>query len=100
MSWTRERDLLIAQTMTFVQSITGKKPEARTETRIEFAPVDQIENATRPIEMRSYERSCLRRGRRRRPGPNFARKSRAGWRHSAPTSSFSTASAMPIVTRC
>src|ERR1700732_2726029 len=75
MSWTRERDLLIAQTMTFVQSITGKKPEARTETRIEFAPVDQIENATRPIEMRSYERSCLRRGRRRRPGPNFARKS-------------------------
>lgn len=53
MSWTRERDLLIAQTMTFVQSITGKKPEAeaRTETRIEFAPVDQIENATRPIEI-------------------------------------------------
>jgi hypothetical protein len=53
MSWTRERDLLIAQTMTFVQSITGKKPEAeaRTEARIEFAPVDQIENATRPIEI-------------------------------------------------
>ena len=51
MSWTKERDLLIAQTMTFVQSITGKKPEARTETRIEFAPVDQIENATRPIEI-------------------------------------------------
>jgi hypothetical protein len=53
MSWTRERDLLIAQTMTFVQSITGKIPEAeaRTETRIEFAPVDQIENAKRPIEI-------------------------------------------------
>jgi len=53
MSWARERDLLIAQTMTFVQSITGKKPEAeaRTETRIEFAPVDQIENAARPIEI-------------------------------------------------
>jgi hypothetical protein len=51
MSWIRERDLLIAQTMTFVQSITGKKPEARTETRIEFAPVDEIENATRPIEI-------------------------------------------------
>ena len=58
MHWTRERDLLIAQTMRFVQSITGKKPEAkkleaeaRTEARIEFAPVDQIENATRPIEI-------------------------------------------------
>ena len=53
MHWTRERDLLIAQTMTFVQSITGKKleAEARTEARIEFALVDQIENATRPIEI-------------------------------------------------
>ncbi len=53
MTWTRERDLLIAQTMTFVQSITGKKPEqqVRTEARIEFAPVDQIETAKRPIEI-------------------------------------------------
>ena len=53
MDWAKERDLLIAQTMTFVQSITGKKPEAeaRAETRIEFAPVDQIEKAERPIEI-------------------------------------------------
>ena len=58
MSWTRERDLLIAQTMTFVQSITGKKPEAeartaetRTETRIVVAPVDEIEQADRPVEI-------------------------------------------------
>jgi hypothetical protein len=53
MKWARERDLLIAQTMTFVQSITGKKPgaEARAETRIEFVPVDQIETAERPIEI-------------------------------------------------
>lgn len=28
MKWMRERDLLIAQTMEFVQSVTGKKPEA------------------------------------------------------------------------
>lgn len=28
MSWKKERDLLIAQTMSFVQSVTGKKPEA------------------------------------------------------------------------
>ena len=49
MNWAKERDLLIAQTMTFVQSITGKKPEA--ETRIEFAPVDQIEKVERPVEI-------------------------------------------------
>ncbi len=28
MKWMRERDLLIAETMAFVQSVTGKKPEA------------------------------------------------------------------------
>jgi hypothetical protein len=28
MKWMRERDLLIAQTMAFVQSVTGKLPEA------------------------------------------------------------------------
>ena len=53
MNWAKERDLLIAQTMTFVQSITGKKPEdePRAETRIEFAPVDQIEKVERPVEI-------------------------------------------------
>ena len=29
MKWMRERDLLIAQTMAFVQSVTGKKPDAK-----------------------------------------------------------------------
>jgi hypothetical protein len=28
MSWKKERDLLIAQTMAFVQSVTGKQPDA------------------------------------------------------------------------
>lgn len=28
MKWMRERDLLIAQTMEFVQSVTGKQPDA------------------------------------------------------------------------
>ena len=28
MKWMKERDLLIAQTMAFVQSVTGKQPEA------------------------------------------------------------------------
>ncbi len=30
MTWMRERDLLIAQTMAFVQSVTGKKPDAES----------------------------------------------------------------------
>jgi len=53
MKWAKERDLLVAQTMTFVQSITGKKPEAETraETRIELAPVDEIEKVDRPVEI-------------------------------------------------
>jgi hypothetical protein len=50
MNWAKERDLLIAQTMSFVQSITGNKaqPVAR-ETRIELAPLDQIEKIERPV---------------------------------------------------
>jgi hypothetical protein len=53
MNWARERDLLIAQTMTFIESVTGKKPEAeaRAETRIDSTPVDEIEAAERPVEI-------------------------------------------------
>ena len=53
MKWAKERDLLIAQTLTFVQSITGKTPEAETrpEARIEFASVDDIERVERPVEI-------------------------------------------------
>jgi len=35
MKWMRERDLLIAQTMAFVQSVTGKMPEAEIFARTE-----------------------------------------------------------------
>jgi hypothetical protein len=52
MDWMKERDLLIAQTMSFVQSITGKKPAAETrpaETRFTFAPAEPIERAE-PLE--------------------------------------------------
>jgi hypothetical protein len=35
MKWMRERDHLIAQTMAFVQSVTGKKPEAEIFARTE-----------------------------------------------------------------
>ena len=41
MKWMRERDLLIAQTMAFVQSVTGKMPEADKPvvTSVAFEPV-------------------------------------------------------------
>ena len=37
MKWMRERDLLIAQTMAFVQSVTGKKPDAESCSRYRAA---------------------------------------------------------------
>jgi len=43
MKWAKERDLLIAQTMTFVQSITGKKPDLETR-----APETRPAEATAP----------------------------------------------------
>ena len=39
MKWMRERDLLIAQTMAFVQSVTGKKPEAEIFARADVPAV-------------------------------------------------------------
>lgn len=38
MGWKKDRDLLIAQTMAFVHSVTGKKPDA--EPDVDAAPVD------------------------------------------------------------
>jgi hypothetical protein len=53
MEWVKERDLLIAQTMAFVQSVNDRKLGARrldakrwAESRIEAAPID----ATKPID--------------------------------------------------
>jgi hypothetical protein len=43
MKWVKERDLLIAQTMAFVQSVTGKKPDF---TATPYAPrALPVENA-------------------------------------------------------
>ena len=42
MKWVVERDLLIAQTMAFVQSVTGKKPEA--EAQLEIALISRGPN--------------------------------------------------------
>ncbi len=41
MKWMKERDLLIAQTMAFVQSVTGKKPSAEL-----LSPVAETVRAT------------------------------------------------------
>jgi hypothetical protein len=45
MKWMKERDLLIAQTMAFVQSVTGKTPEAEKTVS---APVS-------PLSVEAYE---------------------------------------------
>jgi hypothetical protein len=47
MTWMNERDLLIAQTMVFVKSVTGTKPEP--EARIELTTVDEIHGVERPV---------------------------------------------------
>ena len=39
MKWMRERDLLIAQTMAFVQSVTGRKPDAEMFARPDLPAV-------------------------------------------------------------
>jgi hypothetical protein len=59
MEWVKERDLLIAQTMAFVQSVNDRKLSARrldakrwAESHIEAAPIDAIKpiDAVKPIE--------------------------------------------------
>ena len=47
MKWMRERDLLIAQTMAFVQSVTGKKPDAdkTVATSLTMLSVETSEHA-------------------------------------------------------
>jgi hypothetical protein len=60
MQWIKERDLFIAQTMAFVQSVTGKKPaaEAREAPRdvlfqspsAKSAPADETADENRPAE--------------------------------------------------
>ena len=51
MRWTKERDLLIAQTLAFVQSVTGKEREP--EARVVSAPSDEIAPpvATEPMAL-------------------------------------------------
>jgi hypothetical protein len=48
MKWKKERDLLIAQTMAFVQSVTGKATEA--EGRVPSIPLDEPTEVEQPID--------------------------------------------------
>lgn len=55
MKWVMERDLLIAQTMAFVQSVTGKKPETDVRPKVDAqaestpAPVIESEQPESPV---------------------------------------------------
>ena len=57
MKWMRERDLLIAQTMAFVQSVTGKKPEAErtVTTSVSITSVEMSETAATAAAMPDIE---------------------------------------------
>lgn len=50
MKWVIERDLLIAQTMAFVQSVTGKKPEADVQVEPPSLPVAEFKQFESPVE--------------------------------------------------
>jgi len=48
MKWKTERDLLIAQTIAFVQSVAGKT--TGVEGRVEPIPLDESSKVGRPVE--------------------------------------------------
>jgi len=53
MEWVRERDLLIAQTLAFVQSVSGKQPDVGLDLkpRTESALIDAIKAVEPPDRM-------------------------------------------------
>jgi len=53
MKWMKERDLLIAQTMAFVQSVTGKKPDAKLFANNSAA--SSVAEASQPADAPSLE---------------------------------------------
>ncbi len=63
MQWKKERDLLVAQTRAFVQSVTGRKSDLEAgiaRSGLETAPVEAVASdiwriETRPIETRPVE---------------------------------------------
>jgi hypothetical protein len=57
MEWMRERDLLIAQSMAFLQSVTGKKPEAddMVATSVTLRSVETLSTANVRSPMHDIE---------------------------------------------
>src|ERR1700733_7335656 len=60
MKWMKERDLLIAQTKAFVQSVTGKMPtadarDALRQVLIEPTAADKLAEVERTVETNSIE---------------------------------------------
>jgi hypothetical protein len=53
MMWKKERDLLIAQTMAFVQSVSGKTTDTddRLESSLETLPPNQPVTVARPVDV-------------------------------------------------
>lgn len=49
MKWVMERDLLIAQTMAFVESVTGKKPEVDAQVDSPSSPAVELEQLESPV---------------------------------------------------
>jgi hypothetical protein len=60
MKWMKERDLLIAQTKAFVQSVTGKVPTADAQDTLRDVPIkptaaDKIAEVQRTVETKPIE---------------------------------------------
>jgi hypothetical protein len=51
MDWKKERDLLIAQTAAFVQSVAGNRPESEAGPK-PASPPDALESVEQPLEIR------------------------------------------------
>ena len=65
MKWVRERDVLIAQTLAFVQSVTGKRPEAGAQAEssssaVKFEEFESIVEAAETPRTPPVARSALR----------------------------------------
>jgi hypothetical protein len=74
MNWIKDRDLLIAQTRAFVQSVTGKTATAEArevlrEVLIESTAVDEIAEVGRPVETGRIETMQIENMQIARPSP-------------------------------
>ena len=100
MSWMKERDSLIAQTMAFVQSVTGRREDLRPDLKPVLPPVEvdvRAELATALEIVDAAERPPVTVPQPRQVVlPTSRRKSATASRASARISSASTRSARNI----